>query len=164
MTTEMIKRTKFIWTAVAWGFVLFPVLSACSASSGSSPQGASAISPTRESIQRDFVNVSCLRCHTQETVKNRYVDLTDIMNLTQPGDHNTEAGHHHRVLIVPGCPKQSLFLGILKEGKMPPGGAETIPVSTLQALETWIVSLKPDAGKSCNSDEPQDNQPGPDEP
>lgn len=112
------------------------------------------VQSTRESIQRDFVNVYCLGCHTQANAKNRFVDLTDIVKLAEPGDHTTEAGHHHRVLVQPGCPKQSLFLSILKEGKMPPRPAEPVPAETLRSIESWIVSLKPDAGDSCNGDEP----------
>lgn len=162
---ERIRRTNFSsWAVLGWGLiVLFPLLSACGEKSGSSPQGVT-ISPTQESIQRDFVNVSCLSCHTQATPKNRYVNLNDIMALTKPVDHTIDPEHHHRVLILPGCPKQSLFLSILKEGKMPPAPSDPISAATIQALESWIVSLKPNAGTSCNSDEPVDTNPGPDEP
>ncbi len=157
---SMRRRTA----ALGWGLVvLFPLLSACSGNSGSSSQGVT-VSPTRESIQRNFVNVSCLQCHAQATPKNRYVDVTDILTLTKPGDHTTDAGHHHRVLIKPGCPKQSLFFSILKEGRMPPPPSDPIPAATIQALDDWIVSLKPNPGTGCNSDEPVDTNPGPDEP
>lgn len=157
------KSSTLVWGAVL--SALFLLLSACSGSSGSSPQsGLLTVSPTRESIQQNLVNVSCLRCHTQATAKNRYVNLTDIMTLTVPGDHATEEGHHHRVLILPGCPKQSLFLSLLKEGKMPPTPADSVPMATLKAIEDWIISLKPDAGTTCEGDEPQDTEPGPGEP
>lgn len=149
-------------------FMLAPMLlalSACSRTSEPIPQGgAVTVSPTQESIQRDFVNVSCLGCHRQATSKNRNVALSDIGSIIVGTPHDHNASPMPRMLIVPGCPKQSFFLSILKEGKMPPGGQETIPMATLEAIETWITSLKPDAGNDCNSDEPQDNHPDPDEP
>lgn len=164
MTTEREQRPKF-GSAAGWGLLLLlPLLGACGKNSGSTPQGGPiTVAPTLEGLQKNFVDVSCVKCHTSATAKNRWVDLTDILALTKAGDHTTEAGHHHRILIQPGCPKQSLFLSILKEGKMPPSG-DAVPASTLQALETWIVSLKPNAGTSCNSDEPQDSHPVPGEP
>lgn len=139
---------------LSFGIVLGIVVG-CNYSQRKTPLGGAAVVlATRESIQQDFVGGSCLRCHTQANAKNRYVDLTDIMTLTQPGDHNTEAGHHHRVLIVPGCPKLSFFVSILKEGKMPPTPDERVLPETIEAIEDWIVSLRPNPGTACDSDEP----------
>lgn len=149
----------------SFGFVLVAILTSCSRNSEPAPQGGSVtVLPTKESIQRDFVNVSCVGCHTQPTAKNRNVALSDIGAIIVGAPHDHTANPMPRMLIVPGCPKQSFFLSILKEGKMPPGGQQTVPAATLQAIETWITSLKPDAGNSCNSDEPEDNEPDPDEP
>jgi hypothetical protein len=135
-------RSKlFLFGAVVVG------VAACSYSKDKAPEAATAVQPTRESIQRDFVAGTCLRCHRTPTELNRFVDLNDIGKLT-------EAGHHRPAAVIPGCPKQSLFLSILREGKMPPLAAEPIPETTLKAIEDWIVSLRPDAGDSCNGDEP----------
>ncbi len=157
-------KTRLLASVFGWTLgALLLVLPACSRNSGSSPQGGSVtVSPTQESIQRDFVNVSCVGCHSQPTSKNRNVGLGDISALVVGHPHDHEAGTMPRMIILPGCPKQSLFLSILKEGKMPPRGA--ISQATLQAIETWIISLKPDAGKSCESDEPNDDESGTDEP
>lgn len=144
----------YLGRALAFGLLL-GVLMGCNYSRRKTPLGgAPVVLATRESIQQDFVGASCLRCHTQANAKNRYVDLSDILTLTQPGDHNTEAGHHHRVLIVPGCPKQSFFVSILKEGKMPPAPDERVLPETIEAIEDWIVGLRPNPGTACDSDEP----------
>lgn len=160
------ENYRLMTRASRWGFaVLLSLLSGCSRSSEPTPQGgAVTISPTQESIQRDFVNVTCVGCHRQATAKNRNVALSDIGSIIAGKPHDHDAGPMPRMIIIPGCPKQSLFLSILKEGKMPPAGTSTIPSETIQAIEAWIKNLNPDPGNSCNSDEPQDHDPDPDEP
>lgn len=132
--------------------VLLLTLVSCNYSDRKQPQsGEFSVEATRESIQRNVVNVSCLRCHTQATPRNHGVELTDILSLTSAPEH-APGGHHHSALILPGCPKQSLFVSILKEGKMPPPPEQPLPATTIATIETWITSLKP--GTNCNSDEP----------
>lgn len=114
------------------------------------------LKPTLQSIQADFVNVKCISCHMTATDKNRYVVLTDLSKLIEGGGHTHGPGgtHHHRHLIKPGCPKQSFFLSILKEGKMPPPPAQKISEKELNVISDWITGLKPSA--DCKDDEPPD--------
>ncbi len=108
---------------------------------------------TTQSIQRNFVNVSCVRCHAQAATVNRNVALGDISKIIEADGHVHEHGSM-RLLIKPGCPKQSFFLSIMKEGKMPPSPEAKVSTETLKVIEDWIVSLKPNAGNACNDDEP----------
>ena len=122
------------------------------------------LEPSLKSIQTIFVTKKCLSCHTEATERNRNVVLTDLSLLIEKT--NNDGGHQHHLkdsiplgqmrknLIKPGCPKESFFLSIMKEGKMPPPPSKATP-EELKIIEQWITSLKPDAGKSC-SDEPGD--------
>jgi len=112
--------------------------------------------PTLQSVQTDFVNDRCLSCHQTATAQNRQVALVDIALLIEGNGHNHGHGNTGRHLIKPGCPKQSFFLSVMREGKMPPPPGEKVPSETLKIVETWIVELKPNAGNSCNDDEPPD--------
>lgn len=135
---------------------------ACSGGGPALQTGETRVSPTQESIQRDFVNVACLECHRMPTAKNRNVGLSDIGAILENGSHDHGTTFVARKIIRPGCPKQSLFLSILKEGKMPPKGK--VPGETLDAIETWITSLDPAAEKTCERDEPTDGEKQPGEP
>lgn len=148
---------------IALGFGLL-TLAACNQSTTKVPEsGPLRVQANRESIQRDFVNGTCLRCHGEATARNHFVDLRDIARHTAPRNPGAEDGHHHHEpLIKAGCPKESLFLAVLKSGEMPPRPSDPVPAETLQAIETWIRSLDPQA--AC-SDEPgtgdgQDDEPG----
>lgn len=112
-----------------------------------------------ESIQRDFVDVRCVRCHTEATAANRYVSLIDITQSIETPKSGPES--RPRYLIKPGCPKQSFFLSIIKEGKMPPGGG--VSPKAIEAIEKYITSLNPHAGTDC-SDEPPGDETDPGEP
>ena len=114
---------------------------------------------TVDSIQRNFVNRHCLECHLTATAANRYVSLSDLSTLIEKtGDGHS---HHPRFLIKPGCPRESFFLSILKEGKMPPAPAQKVSAEAINTIERWIISLHPNG--SCD-DEPQDTSGGGDEP
>jgi hypothetical protein len=113
------------------------------------------VSPTLQSVQRDFVDRACLRCHVQSTTANRNVDLTDIARLVEKAGHHHGDAEHTRFLIKPGCPKQSLFLSIIREGKMPPPPAPRISAENINAIAEYITSLDPKA--NCESDEPPDD-------
>lgn len=119
------------------------------------------IQPTKESIQTEFVNKSCLGCHESASARNRFVDLRDIGVLAEEGHVHEPGGPRHN-LIKPGCPKQSFFLSIIREGKMPPPPAPRPSDENLQAVDAWIVSLKADA--TCLSDEPGGDDGEDDEP
>lgn len=110
------------------------------------------ITPTAESIQRNFVDKKCLSCHMQAIESNRFVVLKDITQLIE----GTTGGSGRKNLIKPGCPKGSFFLSIMKEEKMPPPSYGRIESDTLRAIEEWIVGLDPNAGSSCSGDEPPD--------
>lgn len=104
--------------------------------------------PTLESIQQEFVNNRCVTCHKTATSQNRHVALKDLRTIIEG---RGEPHSHVRKIIKPGCPKQSFFLSIIREGKMPP--RETVRDDDVAAIEKWIISLKPDAGPTCD-DEP----------
>lgn len=144
------------------GLATLGVISAC-AKSKDRPQGEpnpspveieSQMTPDLKSIQSEFVNKKCLSCHSQPTEKNRFVALSDISQIIAGIGHTYESSHMRRNLIMSGCPKQSLFLSIIKEGKMPP--SENVSAVILRTIEEWIVSLKPSAGRACQDDEPPD--------
>lgn len=108
-------------------------------------------------IQR-FVDGACVRCHMQSTAANRYVSLIDISELIEKPGNDHGSGHQHtRFLIKPGCPKESFFLSIIKEGKMPPGGG--VSAQTMQSIAEFITSLNPHPGTECD-DEPGGSGPG----
>ena len=147
------------------GVLILPVavLLSCAKPSGDSapapqapPQVEAKISPTIQSIQHDFVDKKCLSCHGQATERNRYVALSDLGSIMDVGSHSHHPNEMRRDLIKPGCPKQSFFLSIMREGKMPRG--EKVDEETLKTIEQWITGLKPDAGSTCNfsGDEPPD--------
>lgn len=110
---------------------------------------------TQESIQRNLVNRSCVSCHLDATVKNRYVSLVDIGSVIEkPG--SSPSGR--RYLIKPGCPKESFFLSIIREGKMPPAPAQSISTEEIQVIEEFIRDLNPSATSETCSDEPPDSE------
>lgn len=120
---------------------------------------------TLESIQRDLVNESCLGCHSVASDTNHHVDLSNVSKLLDGASHDSGSSEHKTTILVPGCPQQSLFLSIMKEGKMPPPPASKIAGEALQAVETWIESLNQNADLDCDSDEPRSqDQPDDDEP
>ncbi|MBI1861176.1 MAG: hypothetical protein HYR96_09695 [Deltaproteobacteria bacterium] len=130
----------------------FVVLSACSGGPKDGEQKVSQkpVLPTLESIQVDFVNNQCIACHQVASASNRHVALNDLSQIIEGGG----GPHSHiRRIIKPGCPKQSFFLSILKEGKMPKPPAAPVAPDVLDAIEKWIVSLNPTAGPTCD-DEP----------
>ena len=123
------------------------------------------LEPDLKSIQTVFISKKCVSCHAEATERNRFVVLTEISQIIEKTDKKDGHQHHlneatpladqvRKNLIKPGCPKQSFFLSIMKEGKMPPPPSKVSP-DELKIIEQWITSLKPDAGKSC-SDEPGD--------
>ena len=147
-----------------WSHAFFLLLlAACNrAQTGASDQKLEA---TTESVQRAFVNQSCLKCHTVAKDTNRNVALADINTLIEPEGHV----HHHgdpavRFLVKPGCPKKSFFLSILREGKMPPPPGLKISEEKLQVIEAWITSLKPNAVCEDLEEPPDSPTPGGDEP
>lgn len=127
------------------------------------PQLPLTVQANQESIQKNLVDKTCISCHQSATASNRYVELTDISKLIEGAGHEHTPGGPRHNLVKPGCPTQSFFYTIMKEGKMPPPPAGKVSPESLKAVEDWIVSLKPNAGNSCESDEPQD-QPSGDEP
>jgi len=127
------------------------------------------LEPTAASIQRSIMNGRCVRCHLDSRKENGYIPLTDFTVLVEDGkphDHSS----HKRFLIKPGCPKQSVFMSILRKGKMPPPPDAALSEGEFDVIEKWITSLKPEAEKLCESDEPVDSvppgggEPGGDEP
>lgn len=120
-----------------------------------------------ESIQNDLVNTRCLSCHGGASEANRNVDLRNIGLLVRGRHHgpgHVSDGSRHG-LIVPGCPDESFFYTIMKQGNMPPAPAERVSAETLKIVEDWIISLKKDGDPECGDDEPPDTvQDGSDEP
>lgn len=108
-----------------------------------------------ESIQENLVDRDCKSCHQGASRQNRNVDLTDIAAIIVSSEHAHEPDGARRDLIKPGCPQQSFFLSIMREGKMPPKPASRVDDAKLQAVERWIKSLAPDV--ICESDEPGGN-------
>lgn len=121
------------------------------------------LKPSQESIQIQLVEKSCVSCHESATSKNRHVDLRDIGKIIE-GEHNhaTDSDHSRTALVKPGCPKQSFFLSIMREGKMPPPPAPSIESKSLNIVEIWIKGLKD--VENCEPDEPGDDEIGDDEP
>lgn len=145
----------------------FLMLSACSRQepkASSDPQKASdsRVVASLESIQRNFVNTTCIECHTGATATNRYVSLVDISTLIEKPGTKPSGGPKARYLIKPGCPKQSLFLSIMREGKMPKSGG--VPQEIIHTIDTFIKNLDPNAGKKCDEGEPPDEYLPSDEP
>ena len=112
--------------------------------------------PTLLSVQKDISNKRCLSCHVDASDKNRFVSLIDLGQIIETSSHAHVHDGVRRNLIKPGCPKQSFFLSIIKEGKMPPQPLERLSAEELKAVEDWITSLNPNAVLSCVSDEPPD--------
>lgn len=159
----MLSNRFFMDIGKVWAFAI-PLLLFLSACNRTETKGnEEKLEATAQSIQRTFVNVSCVSCHTQNTTANRNVVLTDITRIIEEPGQPHEHGKM-RMLIKPGCPKESFFLSIMKEGKMPPKPSEKVSADTVKVIEDWIISLKPNAGKYCNSDEPPDKPGGGDEP
>lgn len=124
------------------------------------------VEPTMESIQRNLVDKNCVSCHQSATSSNRFIALGDLAIVIQtPGGHQDHDGMRHD-LISPGCPSQSFFYTIMREGKMPTPPATKVSEENLKTVEKWIISLRPDAGPTCGSDddEPGDDGGGDDEP
>ncbi len=107
---------------------------------------------TLTSIQKDFVNKKCVSCHQEATASNRHIKLTDLMEIVEGTGHSS-GGAHVRKIIKPGCPKESFFHSIMREGKMPPPPADKPSQEWLKAIAEWIAALKP--GAICD-DEPGD--------
>jgi|GEM_PF-1817699 len=106
--------------------------------------------PTLASIQKDFVDRKCVSCHQEATSANRHVKLASLMEIVE-GTGHPPGGAHVRKIIKPGCPKESFFHSIMREGKMPPPPAPKPTQEWLKAMSDWITSLKP--GAICD-DEP----------
>lgn len=109
------------------------------------------ITPTIESIQRNFVDKKCLSCHTQATESNRFIVLRDISQLIE----GNTSGSGRKNLIKPGCPKESFFLSIMREGKMPPPAYGGVGEESIKTIEEWIAGLNPNY-ELCSKDEPPD--------
>ncbi len=88
--------------------------------------------------------------------------MADIATSIEKPGHDHGTGAHPRYLIKPGCPKQSFFLSIIREGKMPPAPAEKISPETIKAIEQFIIALDPKAGKMCDDEPPDSDGPGSD--
>jgi hypothetical protein len=120
--------------------------------------------PTLASIQMDFVDRRCVSCHQEATATNRHVKLTNFMEIVE-GTGHPPGGAHVRKIIKPGCPKESFFHSIMREGKMPPPPAPKPSPEWLKAMADWITSLKPGAicddepggGDPDEGDEPNDD-------
>ncbi len=117
---------------------------------------AAELKPTIDSVQQNFVNVRCISCHELPTAKNRHVSLARLSE-TIEGNGQNPTGGHIRQLIKPGCPKQSLFSSILREGKMPPPPMAKIEEKEIQIIEDWIRSLNPKATCEDSGEPPDDS-------
>lgn len=158
----MLNRGKVTFKGrISYWFLPFFFLWGCNTSETKSntPAAEEKLESTQDSIQRNFVNRSCVSCHTEATASNRHVSLTDISKVIEKPGHDHSGGAHIRYLIKPGCPKQSFFLSIIREGKMPP--REKIASDIIKTIEDFIISLNPQAqsGKLCDDDEPGGDDP-----
>lgn len=106
------------------------------------------LQPTVDSVQHELVDKKCVACHAEGSASNGHVLLTDLNkvilppNVTAPHDH-TDPHFARADLVREGCPEQSFFYTIMKEGKMPLGPAGHISVADLATVEAWIKSLGP---------------------
>lgn len=116
--------------------------------------GYQKLAPDLQSIQSDFVNPRCLSCHSEPTSRNQNVWLGDIFQIIEGNPIRFPGARQN--LIKPGCPKQSFLMMILKSQKMPPLPNPPVNAATIKILEDWIVSLDPNAGTTCDGDEPGD--------
>jgi len=117
------------------------------------PVVALVLESTQESIQKNLVDSKCLSCHQEAKATNRNVDLRDIGKL-----FGNLSSSQRKDLIIPGCPKESMFLSILREGKMPPNSATKISEQDMKVIENWIKGFPPQR-TNCNPDEPPDSRP-----
>lgn len=99
------------------------------------------LEPNAASIQSELVGKRCVSCHTEATHANRHVDLSDV----------AKGGSWLR----PGCPSQSLFLSVLKDGKMPPAPAARLEGSKVDIVARWIEDMVKAEDRHCeDTDEP----------
>ena len=129
-------------------------------SDGNNPPPLSlTVEPTMESIQKNLVDKNCVSCHQSATSANRLIALGDLSVVIQTPDAHHDHNSMRQDLIKPGCPNQSFFYTIMREGKMPPPPTTEVSEENLKTVEQWIVSLRPDAGPTCDHD---DDEPGDD--
>ena len=105
------------------------------------------LQPTLGSIQHELVDKKCVACHSEASVANRHVALSDLSKVILPP--NVPAAHDHtdprfarNDLVREGCPDQSFFYTIMKEGTMPPR-AQHVSAEDLTTVASWIKSLGP---------------------
>jgi mono/diheme cytochrome c family protein len=111
------------------------------------PSVAPTLEATLASVQSVLADKRCVSCHTEASRANNHVVLTDLATISfegQPPAHVHDSPEPRRDLIKKGCPDQSFFLSILKEGKMPPAPQPRLTTEELATVAKWITNLGPE--------------------
>lgn len=118
------------------------------------------LEPTLASVTENLVIPRCVRCHSSPDSSNRYVDLSDLSRVMADTPDATTTTGEARLVIVKGCPEQSMFWLSMKDRSMPPAPLEALSSDDIEVVKAWILSLAPErSSASCSNEPPDDDDP-----
>ncbi len=102
------------------------VMGACASLSAAEPE------LTFEQHIRPIFKAHCIRCHGEEESVEGKLDLRLVRLMRQGGDSGPA--------IVPGNPAQSVLFQRIRDGEMPPEGAQPLSPEQVKRIEAWIAT------------------------